>query len=81
MAHDLSTAIRELYASLRPREERILRWCAAGAAGALSVLDRLARRVGLAARPLIGGWFVFLVRRNRMPDPFGHDAEEDADWF
>jgi hypothetical protein len=27
---------------------------------------------------MIGGWFVFLVRRNRRLDPFGHaDADDE----
>jgi len=30
----------------------------------------------LLAVPVIGGWFVFLVRRNRRLDPMGH-ADED----
>jgi hypothetical protein len=30
--------------------------------------------------PMIGGWFVFLVRRNRRIDPMGHgDYDDDAD--
>jgi hypothetical protein len=27
--------------------------------------------------PVIGGWFVFLVRRNRRLDPMGHADEDD----
>jgi hypothetical protein len=30
----------------------------------------------LLAVPMIGGWFVFLVRRNRRLDPMGH-ADDD----
>ena len=33
-----------------------------------------------AVRSMIGGWFVFLVRRNRRIDPMGHgDYDDDAD--
>jgi hypothetical protein len=30
---------------------------------------------------MIGAWFVFLVRRHRKLDPFGHDEPEDPDFF
>jgi hypothetical protein len=82
VAHDLSSTIKALYESLRPKEERMLWWSAAGLAGALwfSVAWRDAWVLLLV--PMIAGWFVFLVRRNRKLDPFGHDdADEDPDWF
>jgi hypothetical protein len=27
--------------------------------------------------PMIGGWFMFLLRRNRRLDPMGHADEDD----
>ena len=73
--------MKELYASLRPREVRMFHWSAAAAAAALwfSVAWRDAWVLLLV--PMIGAWFVFLVRRNRKLDPFGHDEPEDPDFF
>jgi hypothetical protein len=74
--------IRELYESLRPKEERMLRWSAAAAAAALWFSIAWRDAWVLLLVPMISGWFVFLVRRNRKLDPFGHDdADEDPDWF
>jgi hypothetical protein len=72
--------MRELYASLRPKEVRMLYWSAAAAAAALwfSLAWRDARV--LLAVPIIGGSFVLFVRRNRRLDPMGH-AEEDDEFF
>jgi hypothetical protein len=74
--------IRELYESLRPKEERMLRWSAAAMAAALWFSLAWRDAWVLLLVPMIGGWFVFLVRRNRRVDPMGHDEpDDDADLF
>jgi hypothetical protein len=72
--------MKELYETLRPKEVRIFHWSAAAAAAALwfSIAWRDAWMLLLV--PMIGGSFVFFVRRNRRVDPMGHgDADDDAD--
>ena len=72
--------MRELYENLRPKEARILHWSAAAAAVALWFSIAWRDAWVLLLVPIIGGSFVFLVRRNRRLDPMGH-AEEDNDFF
>ena len=82
MAHDLSTAIKQLYGRLRPKEESMLWWAATGtaAAGWFSIAWRDPWVLLLV--PMIAAWFVFLVHRNRRLDPLGEDvADDDPDWF
>ena len=69
--------MRELYASLRPKEARFLHWSAGAVAAAFwfSIAWRSAWVLLLV--PMIGGSFVLLVRRNRRLDPMGHADEED----
>ena len=69
--------MRELYESLRPKEARMLHWSAAAAAAALwfSIAWRSAWVLLLV--PMIGGGFVFFVRRNRRLDPLGHAEDDD----
>jgi hypothetical protein len=68
--------MRELYDNLRPKEVRMLHW-GGGAAGAALWFSIAWRDAWvLLAVPMIGGWFVFLVRRNRRLDPMGH-ADDD----
>jgi hypothetical protein len=69
--------MKELYQSLRPKEARILHWSAGAAAVALwfSVAWRAAWV--LLVVPLIAASFVFLVRRGRRLDPFGHSEDDD----
>ena len=82
MADDLSATIRELYDSLRPKEVRMLWWSTGGVAAALWFSIAWRDAWVLLLVPMIGGWFVFLVRRNRKLDPFGHDdSAEEADWY
>jgi len=69
--------MRELYDNLRPKEVRMLHWGAAAAAAALWFSIAWRDAWVLLAVPLIGGWFVFLVRRNRRLDPMGHTDEEE----
>ena len=73
--------MKELYASLRPREVRMFHWSAAAAAAALWFSIAWRDAWVLLLVPMIGTWFVFLVRRNRKLDPFGHDEAEDPDFF
>jgi hypothetical protein len=67
--------MRELYDSLRPNEARLLHWSAAAAAVALWFAAAWQDPLVLLAVPLIGGWFVFLVRRSRRIDPLGDDDD------
>jgi hypothetical protein len=70
--------MRELYESLRPKEARLLHWSAGAVAVAFwfSIAWRSAWVLLLV--PMVGGSFVFLVRRNRRLDPMGHgDADDD----
>jgi hypothetical protein len=71
--------MRELYESLRPKEARLLHWSAAAAAAALWFSIAWRDAWVLLLVPIIGGSFVFLVRRNRRLDPMGH--AEDNDFF
>jgi hypothetical protein len=73
--------MKELYASLRPREVRMFHWSAAAAAAALWFSIAWRDAWVLLLVPMIGAWFVFLVRRNRRLDPLGHDEAEDPDFF
>ena len=61
--------MRELYESLRPKEARILHWSAAAAAVALWFSIAWRDAWVLLLVPIIGGSFVFLVRRNRRDGP------------
>jgi hypothetical protein len=69
--------MREFYDSLRPKEVRMLHWSAGAAAAARGVSIAWRDAWVLLAVPVIGGWFVFLVRRNRRLDPMGHADEDD----
>jgi hypothetical protein len=69
--------MRELYESLRPKEARILHWSAAAAAAALWFSIAWRDAWVLLLVPMIGAWFVFLVRRNRRLDPLGNAEEDD----
>jgi hypothetical protein len=74
--------MRELYESLRPREERMFRWSAAAAAAALWFSIAWRDAWVLLLVPMIAGWFTFLVYRNRRDDPLGRDEpEDDPDFF
>jgi hypothetical protein len=73
--------MKELYESLRPREVRMFHWSAAAAAAALWFSIAWRDAWVLLLVPMIAGWFVFLVRRNRRLDPLGHDEPEDPDFF
>jgi hypothetical protein len=73
--------MKELYESLRPREARMFHWSAAAAAAALWFSIAWRDVWVLLLVPMIGAWFMFLVRRNRRLDPFGHDEPEDPDFF
>ena len=72
--------MRELYESLRPKEARMLHWSAAAAAASLWFSIAWRDAWVLLLLPIIGGSFVFLVRRNRRLDPMGH-AEDDNEFF
>jgi hypothetical protein len=72
--------MRELYESLRPKEARMLHWSAGAAAAALWFAIAWRDAWVLLLVPIIGGSFVFLVRRNRRLDPMGH-ADEDNEFF
>jgi hypothetical protein len=72
--------MRELYESLRPKEARMLHWSAAAAAAALWFAIAWRDAWVLLLVPIIGGSFLFLVRRNRRLDPMGH-ADEDNEFF
>jgi hypothetical protein len=70
--------MKELYESLRPKEARMFHGSAAAAAAALWFAVAWRDAWVLLLVPMIGGWFVFLVRRNRRLDPMGHaDADDD----
>jgi hypothetical protein len=69
--------MKELYESLRPKEARILHWSAGAAAVALWFSIAWRSPWVLLLVPMIGGGFVFLVRRNRRLDPLGHAEEDD----
>jgi len=74
--------MKELYDSLRPKEERMFRWSAAAAAAALWFSIAWRDAWVLLLVPMIAAWFVFLVHRNRKLDPFGDQvAEDDSDWY
>ena len=73
--------MKELYESLRPKEERMFRWSAAAAAAALWFSIAWRDAWVLLLVPMIAAWFVFLVHRNRKLDPFGQETEDDPDWF
>ncbi len=74
--------MREYYESLRPREVRMFHWSAAAAAAALWFSIAWRDVWVLLLVPMIGAWFVFLVRRNRKLDPFGDsEPEDDPDFF
>jgi hypothetical protein len=73
--------MKELYASLRPREVRMFHWSAAAAGPPLWFSIAWRDAWVLLLVPMIGAWFVFLVRRNRRLDPLGHDEPEDPDFF
>jgi hypothetical protein len=72
--------MRELYESLRPKEARMLHWSAAAAAAALWFAIAWRDAWVLLLVPIIGGSFLFLVRRNRRLDPMGH-PDEDNEFF
>jgi hypothetical protein len=69
--------MKELYESLRPKAVGMLHW--SGAARAAALWFSIAWRDAwvLLAVPIIGGWLVFLVRRNRRLDPMGHTDEDE----
>jgi hypothetical protein len=69
--------MKELYESLRPKEARMLHWSAAAVAAALWFSIAWRDAWVLLAVPMIGGWLVFLVRRNRRLDPLGRADEDD----
>ena len=74
--------MKELYESLRPKEERMFRWSAAAAAAALWFSIAWRDAWVLLLVPMIGCWFVFLVYRNRRVDPLGHrESDDDSDFF
>ena len=74
--------MRELYGTLRPKEVRLLRWSAGGAAASLWFSLAWRDAWVLLLVPMIAGWFVFLVYRNRRLDPLGQDeAGDDPDFF
>jgi hypothetical protein len=73
--------MREFYESLRPKEVRMFHWSAAAAAAALWFSIAWRDAWVLLLVPMIAGWFVFLVRRNRRIDPMGHGDQDDADLF
>jgi len=58
----------------------MLHWSAAAAAAALWFSIAWRDAWVLLLVPIIGGSFVFLVRRNRRLDPMGH-AEDDNEFF
>ena len=68
--------MRELYDSLRPNEARMLHWSAAAVAVVLWFAVAWQDPLVLLLVPLIGCWFVFLVRRGRRLDPFGGDDDD-----
>jgi hypothetical protein len=60
----------------------MLHWSAAAVAAALWFSLAWRDAWVLLLVPLIGGWFVFLVHRNRRLDPFGQaEADDDPDFF
>jgi hypothetical protein len=60
---------------------RMYHWCAAAAAAALWFSIAWRDAWVLLLVPMLGAWFVFLVRRNRRLDPFDHDESDDPDFF
>jgi hypothetical protein len=58
----------------------MLHWSAAAMAAALWFSIAWRDAWVLLVVPMIAGWFVFLVRRNRRLDPMGH-ADDDDDFF
>jgi hypothetical protein len=57
-------------------------WSAAAAAAALWFSIAWRDVWVLLVVPMIGAWFVFLVRRNRRNDPFGNaEPDDDPDFF
>ena len=58
----------------------MLHWSAAAAAASLWFAIAWRDPWVLLLVPIIGGSFVFLVRRNRRLDPMGH-ADEDNEFF
>ena len=58
----------------------MLHWSAAAAAAALWFAIAWRDPWVLLLVPIIGGSFLFLVRRNRRLDPMGH-ADEDNEFF
>jgi len=58
----------------------MLHWSAAAAAAWLWFAIAWRDAWVLLLVPIIGGSFVFLVRRNRRLDPMGH-ADEDNEFF
>jgi len=58
----------------------MLHWSAAAAAAALWFAIAWRDAWVLLLVPIIGGSFVFLVRRNRRLDPMGH-ADQDNEFF
>jgi hypothetical protein len=73
--------MKELYESLRPRVARMFHWSAAGVAAALWFSIAWRDLWVLLLVPMIGAWFMFLVRRNRRLHPLGHDDPEDPDFY
>jgi hypothetical protein len=74
--------VRELYESLRPKEVRMFHWSAAATVAALWFSLAWRDVWVLLLVPMIAGWFVFLVRRNRRLDPLGNDGgDDDPDFF
>jgi hypothetical protein len=70
--------MRELYESLSRKEARMLHWSAAVVAAALWFSMAWRSAWPLLLVPMIGGSFLFLVRRNRRLDPLGQgDADDD----
>jgi hypothetical protein len=70
--------IRDLYASLTPREQRGIRWCGVATAAVLWFSTAWADPWVLLTVPMIaGGYFAWHVRerRRRLEHP-----TEDADW-
>jgi hypothetical protein len=70
--------MKELYESLRPKEARMFNWSGGRAPAPRGFTIAWRDAWVLLLVPMIGGWFVFLVRRNRRLDPFGHaDADDE----
>jgi hypothetical protein len=69
--------MKELYESLRPKEARMFHWSAAAVAAALWFSIAWRDAWVLLLVPMIGGWFLFLIRRGRRLDPLGHAEDDD----